>query len=452
MITKRSVAKLLIKEFFKDDYNKPFKASDGQADVFNAVFLKEKPRVEVIASTQYGKSTILAMAILLRTQVFGEQFSVLAGSEAKAKIIMEKIIQHLFDDVRLYSQLEIDRAEPLERLKRERSKDRLTWKCGGEVRIYSAKTKSKKNITDALTGFGSPNIVEDEAGLIPDDFQAMVMRMLGGHAINFLCKVGNPFERNHFYRTWNDDRYEKILIDYKQALREGRYTDEFIDEVRNEKFFDVLYECKFPDDSEFDLSGYIRLLSDAEIINAKRAEKDKGELRLGFDVGEGGDENVGVVRSDKYARVVHISKIKDLMATTKIIVDLMKDYKIKAENVFVDATGIGAGVVARLKELDKDVVGIKWGAKALSGDYKNLKAENFFNGREWIKNGGALEPKDVWNELSLIRFKTDTMGKIAIKTKEELRKEGVKSPNIADAWALTYNRSIEEYAPKIHTI
>ena len=39
-----------------------------------------------------------------------------------------------------------------------------------------------------------------------------------------------------------------------------------------------------------------------------------------------------------------------------------------------------------------------------------------------------------------------------IKSKEEMRKEGIKSPNISDALALTFNKSIEDEAPKIYVI
>jgi hypothetical protein len=351
--------------------------------------------------------------------------------------------------------LDIDRQEPLERLKRERSKERITWKGGGEIRTYSAQTKSMKMVNDALTGFGSPNIVEDESALIPDPFQTMILRMLGGHAENTLIKVGNPFYRNHFYQSANSKRYKQIFIDYKQALKEGRYTQEFIDEARETMLaaeFGVLYECQFPDDTEIDQTGYYRLYSDNLILSAKSEVKHVGELKLGFDVGEGGDENVGIIRSNTYAQVVHRSRIKDLMATTRVIIDLIKDYKIKPENVFVDATGIGSGVVARLKEIGHNVTPVKWAEKASKDIFLNLKAENFYLSEGWLRGGGKFDLNDGWNELMIIKWKKDTQDRIKIKTKDEMRKEGIKSPNIADAFALSFNKSIEEQAPSIRII
>jgi hypothetical protein len=439
---KQEIARQIVKEYFKDDFGKPIILSDGQCDVFNAIFLKEHSRIQVIAPTQYGKSNTIAMALILRTQAFGEEFAIVTGQEKKSQIIMEKVIQHTFDDKRLYSQLEIDRNEPLERIKRERSKQRITWKCGGGIRTYTADSRNRRRVIDALTGLGSPNIIEDEASLIPDDLQVMILRMLGGYGGGFLMKIGNPFTTGHFKKTWNSEKYRKVFIDYHQGLKEGRYTPEFIEEMRAEPFFDILYECKFPAENNIDQSGYYRLLTDTEISEAKADIKPEGEWKLGFDPGEGGDENVGVLRCRNFAKVVHRSRVEDLMAQVKIIDDLIKQYGLKPENVSLDANGIGAGIEDRLKEIGLDVNGVKWSEQASNPEkYANLKAENYWDLRVWVKEVGKLEKNDGFNELSVIKYKEDTSGKLKIKPKEEMRKEGIKSPNVADALALTFNET-----------
>lgn len=454
-MNKNDYAKELCRMFFKDDYQKPLEIPDGQVEIFNAIYWKENPRVNVIAATQYGKSTIIACALILRTITHKENWAVVAGRMDKAQIIMEKVIQHIFDNNELIKKLDIDKTEPLERLKRERSKDRITWKGGGEIRTYSSQTRSLKMVNDALTGFGSGNIVEDESALIPDPFQTMILRMLGGHRENTLIKVGNPFYRNHFFQSANSNRYKQIFINYEQALKEERYTEEFIQEARESmtlQEFKVLYECKFPDDMEIDQGGYYRLLSDKDIFDNQIEGTHSGILRMGFDVGEGGDENVGVLRSDTYAQVIHRSKIKDLMATVKVIDNLIKEYKLEPTRVFVDKTGVGAGVVSRLKEIGLNVMGISWGEKPNTEGYCNLKAENFYQLAEGIRKGLKLSIDDGWKELVVIKWKQDTSGKVKIKGKDELRKEGIKSPDVADALALTFNRSLEDEAPKITII
>lgn len=452
---KNEIIRDLVRAYFKDDYGNPLELSNGQIEIFKTIFLRKHSRVNINASTQYGKSTTIAVALLLRSISKKESWAVIAGKTDKARIIMEKVIQHIFDNDFFIKQLEIDQKEPLERIKRERSKDKITWKGGGEIKIYSAQTNSQKNVNDALTGFGSPNIVEDESALIPDSFQTMILRMLGGHKDTCLVKIGNPFYRNHFYKSSVSTKYHQIKINYIQAIAEGRYTQEFIDEAKENmtaQEFKILYESEFPDEEEIDQAGYYRLVSDSQLEKAKKASTHEGELRLGFDVGEGGDENVGVIRSAKYAEIVHFSKISDLMATTRVICDIIEKYKIQPHNVFIDATGIGAGVVSRLKEIGLEVTGIKWASKPRKDSYANLKAENYMEAGEAISRDFFLKPDDRWSELSIIKWKKDTQDRIKIKTKEEMRKEGIKSPNVADALALSFNRSLTEDAPNIWTL
>lgn len=448
-----NLIKDIVKITFKNnETNEPFELTDGQVEIFDAIYHKQHNRFQVIAPTQYGKSNTIAMALILRSQRFKEDWAIVSGDEKKTAIIMGKLIDHLFDNPLLLSNMEIDAKEPLDRIRRERSKKKITWKDGGSITAITADARNRKRVKEGLSGLGSPNIVEDEASLIPDDLQAMILRMLGGYNGGTLIKIGNPYNRNHFFKTWNSDKYHKVFIDYKQGLKEGRYTEEFIEEMRKEAFFEILYECQFPPEQDFDMEGYRRLLTDSEIMQAKEERKHEGTLKLGFDVGEGGDENVGVIRSAKYAEIVHISRISDLMATTKVVCDLIDKYiggKEKAGNCSVDAIGIGAGVVARLHELGYMVNGIKWGEKPREDNYANLKAENYWKLGRSIKEGLKLQPRDEWNELIEIKWKEDSSGKVKIRSKEDMRKQGIKSPNCADALALTENRTLEDDAPKI---
>jgi len=439
-----------IKTIFKNSENgEPFELTDGQVAIFEAIYYKKYKRFQVIAPTQYGKSNTIAMALIMRSQKFKEDWAIVTGEQKKSDVIMGKLIDHLFDNPLLLANMEINANEPLDRIRRERSKKKINWKDGGSITTITADSRNRRRVKEGLSGLGSPNIVEDEASLIPDDLQAMILRMLGGYGGGTLIKIGNPYNRNHFFKTWNSDKYEKVFIDYHQALKEGRYTDEFIQEMQGEAFFEILYECKFPPEDTFDMEGFRRLLTDGEIMNAKEEKKHEGVLKLGFDVGEGGDENVGVIRSNTYAEIVHISRISDLMATTGIITKLITKHALRAENCFVDAIGIGAGVVARLKELGLNVKGVKWGEKANEDTYANLKAENYWKLGRSIKEGLKLQPRDEWNELIEIKWKEDSSGKVKIRSKEDMRKMGIKSPNCADALALTENRTLDEEAPKI---
>ncbi|GAF94002.1 unnamed protein product, partial [marine sediment metagenome] len=268
---------------FTDDYGKPIELTKGQKDIFKTILDKKPKRNIIMCPTRYGKSLTVALGVLIRAVVFPEKWAVVAPTEKKAKIIMNYIIQHLFDNVLFYSQLDIN--TPLERLKRERSKERLTFKRNGEIFILSADVRNRKRIGESLMGFGAPHLVLDESSLIDNDIYAIVKRMIGGHKENFLMEIGNPFRRNHFLKAWQSDNYNKIVIDYHQGIKEGRFSPDFIEEMRGEAFFKVLYECKFPEIGEIDEEGWSALLTDKEIEQAMAKEVEPvGKKRLGVDV------------------------------------------------------------------------------------------------------------------------------------------------------------------------
>jgi len=163
---------------------------------------------------------------------------------------MDYLIRHIFDNDFTKSRFVMEKGESEEAIRRHRRKDRINFKLPdgtlSEILVATAE--------NAL-GFGAPNVVEDESALISSQDHSMVMRMLGAQTENFLCKIGNPFDSDHFRASYEDDNYMKIIIDYKDAIREGRLTEEFVEEMRKQPNFGVLYEVKFPPRDQIDQDG-----------------------------------------------------------------------------------------------------------------------------------------------------------------------------------------------------
>lgn len=440
----RENARAIVSSFFINDEGEPFILTDTQCDIFNLIFLQLYPRCQVVTATQYGKSTVVALALIIASQTFKQDFVVLAGSGEKAQIIMDKVIDHTFDSKEILSQLEYDKTESLERIKRKKTREHITWKRGGSIRILSADTRNRKRIKEALTGHGEKRIIAEEASLIPDDTWGMVMRMLGGIEGTFLLKIGNAVYRNHFYRSFKSRRYKKIVVDYKKAIREGRFTKEYIDEMRNEmdkELFRNFYECKFPPRDEIDDKGFRFLLSEETLEKAfvRGGEIKKG--KLGGDIGEGNDESVFVLRDSKLAKIVEANKIRDTMQQIPVIDKLLPNIT----EGFVDAVGVGAGVASRCAELNYPIYGVKWGEAADDpSGFLNKRAENFWGLKRWIENGGKIVyDKKLEEELKEIKYKIRSDKVIMIEPKEEIKKRIRRSPDRADALALTFNKKIK---------
>lgn len=374
----------------------------------------------------------------------GERFTILAPTEKKAQIIMGYIIDHSFDDPIFTERLELDNNVTLDRLRRERSRTNLTYKGGGGVMVLTLDARNQKRSIEAAMGFGGNRIILDESSLIDDPLYATVKRMLGGYKYHdtFLLEIGNPFYRNHFYRTWHDDRYNKIFIDYKIALQEGRYSEEFIEEMRQEAFFDVFYECTFPDEDMLDERGYRNLVSQEKLESAftRSVTESDGKLKLGVDIGGGGDFNVYVLRNQDVAWIESKNRSNDTMSNVSEVQRILKEHSnLSPEAVYIDDIGIGRGVSDRLKELDIPVNGVSVGEKAQdSTKYKNIKAEGYWNTKMWLDAGGKLAKEDGFKQLTWIKYKVNTDKVLQIEPKDELKKRTGKSPDYAEALMLTF--------------
>lgn len=427
----------------------------------------------------------VADGVLLRISAHKEKWAIVAPSEEKARIIMDYIIDRIFDNAIFSEQLEYYRSK--EKLKQERSKSRITFRDGGEVRVYSGNASNSKQTKNALMGFGAPNVILDESGQIGDELYSTVKRMVGG-AIDekkgeegFILEIGNPVYRNHFHRTWYGERYKKIYKDVYTALAEGRYSQDFIEEMREEAGFTWMYECLFPDADEILPNGYRRLVSDSYVDNAyidampaldykidengTILENEWGfkiiddEAVLGIDVsGTGSNETRLVVRLPRQG-IAFVAKVlkgnisdEDLEEVADAAEDVIKEWSIGDYRVAYDAGGVGYGLGAILKRRGYLVKAVmfgestnKDGKRIIPKTFLNHRAFMYWEMRKWLRTErGRLLREAGFEEVKLIYYKQNSSLKTQIEPKDEMIKREaqagrkVQSPDTADSLVLTF--------------
>ena len=453
-----SSTKDLVKSLFKNEYGLPFELTDGQEEIFNAIFYKQGPqgqqRIHIMTHTQYGKSDTVSMAVLTRASTFPEKWAIVAPSQSKAKIIMGYIIKHLFENEYTLSRFKIEEGESADTIRRERSKNRLTFDIGnnqiGEIFILSAESRLRtSDVGNALMGFGAPNVVEDEAALISDESDAKAMRMVGGFTsfgTDFVVKIGNPFTRGHFLKAFEDEAYHKINVDWPRGVAEGRLTQKFIEEMRKKPYFDVMYNNRFPAADDIDVRGWTQLLSEEDIEAAVMKEGEEivhaGEKRLGNDVARGGNNStVWCLRSMGYAEILAKSHQDNLTEIAGRTLFYAGEHGVVDENIFIDDVGVGGGAVDPLRSQQRNVHGVNVGKPALEDlKYANLRAEAYWRVREWVKKGGRLNRGEDWYQLCKIKYKPDSKGRLRVMSKDDMRAMGIESPDVADALMLTFAR------------
>ncbi|MDP1752560.1 MAG: terminase [Reyranella sp.] len=171
-------------------------------------------------------------------------------------------------------------------------------------------------------------------------------------------------------------------------------------------------------------------------------------LVMGVDVARFGDDrSVIVLRRGRDARSFAIEKHRgmDLMTLAGRVAEIAFAHGPAA--IFVDETGLGAGVVDRLRQLGvQHVQGVNFGASAARWDgdgakslYANKRAEMWGNLKDWLKAGGALpDDPELRADLTGVEYGYTGTGEIQLEKKEDMKKRGLASPDIGDALALTF--------------
>ena len=131
-----------------------------------------------------------------------------------------------------------------------------------------------------------------------------------------------------------------------------------------------------------------------------------------------------------------------------------KIHKHKPKRAFIDVGGLGVGVYDILKaNQHHNVVSVNFGSKPLNNvKYYNKRAEMYGTALEWFNDpvgvhigGNKSKIFDFATEICLITKGFSPSGALKLPPKEELVKKGYKSPDLADAFALTFAEPVANH-------
>lgn len=205
------------------------------------------------------------------------------------------------------------------------------------------------------------------------------------------------------------------------------------------------------------IAGYYRLFSDEliERVLAPVSPIDSPEYRArpaaGIDpAGEGDDEAVGVLRAFKWAKVVFKQRVStsDTIAQSVTTV-LDQNPSLLPIRTAVDSFGIGHDVSQKVlansgEKKRYNITPVLVGEtceKPYNEKYINVRAMLYDAMRIWFQNGGRIETDEIneWKrELRSIYAKKTATSKLQIMGKAEMKRNGLLSPNKADALALSF--------------
>ena len=317
---------------------------------------------------------------------------------------------------------------------------------------------------EALQGFHSENLlfIIDEASGVAEEVFTVVRGALTEES-NSCVMTSNPTRTTGFFYNshtlWDTDPWTCLTFNGEDSPRVSeRYIREIAVEFGEDSdMYRIRVLGEFPVESDFTLiqKEWVLEAFDRKISHVKRLS-DKTFDAAGVDVARYG-ENKTVFALVKGVTVVGIKQYpkQSTMKTAAQVVALCK--VINPNDIKIDEVGVGAGVVDRVLDQGYDVTGIEVGRQAIDKDkYANLRAEYYWQLRKRFEDGDiSLEPlKETMSrvdkvkfieQLCSIRYEHNPSGKIAIWSKEKMRRDGLKSPDLADALMLAF----AEYYPEL---
>lgn len=311
--------------------------------------------------------------------------------------------------------------------------------------FISART-SRAETPEALQGIHADHVllVADEASAIPEAvFEAAAGSMSGAHACTIL--LGNPTRSSGFFFDTHHRLADQWVTKRVSCVDSPRVSSAYVDEMKdrygegsNAFRVRVLGEFPLSDDDTVIPIDLVMAAQERDV-----AVRPDGTSVWGLDVARfGSDKSALAKRTGSVVTEVRTWKGLDLMQTAGVVKaewDALPPAS-RPREILVDSIGLGAGVVDRLRELGLPARGVNVAeSPSMKTNYVNLRAELWFRLKGWLEARGCKLPKDegLVAELVAPRYTFASNGKLRVESKDEMRKRGLASPDMADAVCLT---------------
>lgn len=402
-----------------------------QCELMDAVS-KGTRRISVRAGHGVGKSTCCSWILLWHLCTRMPQKAVVTAPTAgqlfdalfsELKHWANKLPSSLRDNIEIFS-------------------DRIVQKGAPESSFISARTSSAER-PEALAGIHSEHVllIADEASAIPEAVFESAAGSMSGHAATTIL-IGNPTRNTGlFFRT-----HHQLKGDWKtlhvSCLDNPLVSNDFVNQIK-ETYGEGSNAFRVRVLGEFALRDDDSLIA-ADLVDAAMSRDvaldPKADLIFGCDIARyGSDRSVICKRRGNVVVEMRHWSGEDLMGTVgRIVHEANMD---KPAEICVDSIGLGGGVADRLRELNFNVRDVNVSeSNALNQQASRLRDELWIAAKDWLETRAVRLPKDEDLRAELIgpTYTFTSNGKIKVEGKSELKRRGMRSPDLADALCLTF--------------
>ena len=310
---------------------------------------------------------------------------------------------------------------------------------------HAAEIQVLKNINLGIAGIEQAEEFEDDTQF---QFLRDRLRQNNGATIRPLLIIANAQGHNWIWKHWinNPPSSEYEAITANTFENERNLPPDFITDLKRMETEAPSHFRQYIMNSfeETEVDDYV--FTYQELLSAKTniypLRERYGYRIAGFDIARYGNDKCACIILQQMGalhwEVCHqeIWEHKDLNYTTGRILSIYNEQRIN--KAIIDEDGIGAGPLDTLNKGRgmEQFTGFRNPSQSYDKDkfYANPRTSNAFKLKDLILKGHIyFTDDDLINELSSLKFTFDHQQRRILVSKEKMRKDGIKSPNIADA-------------------
>ncbi|CAM4032436.1 terminase family protein [Campylobacter armoricus] len=302
-----------------------------------------------------------------------------------------------------------------------------------------------------IEGFGYDLVILNEAGIILKDAKGeylwhyAIRPMLLDNPKSRAIIGGVPKGKNLFYELCKKELSDKNFKHFQFSSYDNPFLSkeqikELIEEVGGEDSEVVRQEIygEFIDNSNNELFSLNEIEASMNLCSFDM-QKMQGDNIWGLDVARYGDDK-SVLAKRKGFVVDEIKKYSGLSTTALanvILAEFNQDNQ-KPQGIFIDTCGLGVGVYDVLHSYGLPVFEANSTNSATSNEYLNKRAQMYFTFAKNLKHMQIIKDDELKKDLRMIEYEYNDKGLLKIISKEQIKKNYGKSPDVSDAVALTF--------------
>lgn len=314
---------------------------------------------------------------------------------------------------------------------------------------------SKTN-TEAFAGLHNKGkrilLIFDEASAIDDAIWEVAEGALTDESTEIMWfAFGNPTRntgRFHacFHRLrhrWNAEQIDSRTVSISDKKQIAKWEQDY---GSDSDFFRVRVKGEFPKVGDRQFIG-------SDLVEQARSRKIKeGEFEYAAKIitldnaWTGGDEVViGCRQGLAYKQLMVLSKNDDDIILAGYLAKFEDEEH--ADAVFIDL-GYGTGVFSAGKNMNRRWTLVSFASESSDPGYLNKRAQMWGDMKKWLQEGGVI-PDDAMlaEDITGPEYEVKLSGKIVLESKQDMKKRGIRSPNRADALALSFAYPVKRKTP-----